>query len=365
MSPHLFTKQEKIAVTSIAGIYLLRMLGLFMLLPIFSEYALSLQGATKSLMGITLGIYGLTQALFQIPFGFFSDRWGRRSVIAFGLFLFMIGSVIVACSSHLYGVTIGRALQGSGAIGSVLMVYLSDLTRESIRPRAMAYVGMVIGGSFVLALLLSPLLSSFFGVPVLFWGMAVTSAVALLVLYRGVPKANNHTRLLMADLPKQTHVLLQQKNYLGALLSVFLAHATLTALFLFLPKWIASHGFTNRYAWQFYVPVFLVSFSVAMKIIRWTEKQQRLKTALMYALIGGGLSVLCLLFGHQNIIGLFLGAIGFFMAFGLLEAGLPAFVSTIVHTSIKGTAMGIYATLQFLGIFAGGCFGGALLNVVS
>ena len=356
------SSQEKMAACSIASIFLLRMLGLFMLLPIFREYAVTLQGATKPIMGITLGIYGLTQALFQIPFGFFSDRWGRRVVIAWGLGLFIAGSVVVAQSTHLYGVAIGRALQGAGAIGSVLMVYLNDLTREEMRPRAMALVGMVIGLSFVLALLLAPLLSSYWGVPALFWGMAAGGIVALLILYRGLPAQPNAGRLMMSDLPQQTSTLFREKAYLGALGAVFLAHAALTALFLFLPKWIQQYGFTDRHAWQFYIPVFVVGFSGAMQIIRWTEKRRQLKKTLYYSLIGGALALLCLMFGHGHMVGLFTGATAFFMAFGLLEAGLPAFVSTIVGKSIKGTAMGIYATLQFLGIFFGGVAGGFLLG---
>jgi MFS family permease len=361
VSVNTFTTQEKMAVWGIGGIFLLRMLGLFMLLPIFREYAVTLQGVTKPLMGITLGIYGLTQASFQIPFGFFSDRWGRRAVIGWGLVLFIVGSIIVAQSTHLYGVTIGRALQGVGAIGSVLMVYLSDLTREIVRPRAMAWVGMLIGISFVLALLLAPLLSSYWGVSTLFWGMAAAGIIALLILYRGLPDAPNATRLMMSDLPRQGRILFKQKPFLGALLAVFLAHGMLTALFLFLPQWIQEQGFTGRQSWHFYLPVFFIGFSGAMHIIRWTEKTQRLQKTMWISLLSASLMLLLLLIGHQHMPALYLGATGFFMAFGLLEAGLPAFVSTIVDRSIKGTAMGIYASLQFLGIFFGGLAAGLLL----
>jgi predicted MFS family arabinose efflux permease len=332
-----------------------------MLLPVFREYAVTLQGVTKPLMGVTLGIYGLTQAVFQIPFGFLSDRWGRRTVIAWGLLLFIAGSVIVAQSTHLYGVTLGRALQGTGAIGSVLMVYLSDLTREVVRPRAMAWVGVVIGISFVLALLLAPLLSSYWGVSALFWGMGGAGIVALGILYRALPNPPNAARLMMCDLRKQGAVLFKQKIFLGALLAVFLVHSALTALFLFLPQWIQQQGFTGRQSWQFYMPVFLIGFSGAMQIIRWTEKRKQLQKTLQLSFLWGAMMLLLLIVGHDSVIGLYVGATGFFMAFGSLEAGLPAFVSSIVNKSIKGTAMGIYATLQFLGIFFGGVVGGFLL----
>jgi predicted MFS family arabinose efflux permease len=349
------------AVYSIASIFLLRMLGLFMLLPIFREYAMTLQGVSKPLMGITIGIYGLTQAVFQIPFGFFSDRWGRRAVITWGLFLFIAGSIVVAQSTHLYGVTMGRALQGTGAIGSVLMVYLSDLIREVVRPRAMAWVGMVIGISFVLALMLAPLLSSYWGVPALFWGMGAAGIVALLILYRGLPNSSHASRLMMSDLRKQGVILFKQRAYLGALLAIFFLHSALTALFLFLPQWIQQHGFTDRQSWHFYLPVFLIGFSGAMQIIRWTEKKQQLQKTVQRSMLWGALMLLLLAIGHDYRVGLWLGTTGFFMAFGFLEAGLPAFVSTIVDKSIKGTAMGIYATSQFLGIFFGGLVGGLLL----
>jgi MFS family permease len=362
VSRHPFTIQEKIAVWGIASIFLLRMLGLFMLLPIFREYAMTLQGVSTSLMGITLGIYGLTQAIFQIPFGFFSDRWGRRTVIAWGLLLFITGSILVAQSTHVYGIALGRALQGTGAIGSVLMVYLSDLTREVVRPRAMAWVGMIIGLSFVLAFVLAPLLGSYWGVPALFWGMGLAGIGALCILYYALPNPPNTTCLMMSDLRKQGIVLFKQKAFLGALFAVFLAHSVLTTLFLFLPQWIQQQGFTGGKSWQFYTPVFLISFSAAMKIIRWTEKRQQLQKTLQLSLIWGAIMLLLLVIGHDSAVGLFVGATGFFMAFGLLEAGLPAFISNVVNRSIRGTAMGIYATLQFLGIFFGGIVGGFLLN---
>lgn len=364
LSKSSFNSQELAAVRGISAIFMLRMLGLFALLPIFRDYAPSLAGTTPQWIGFTLGVYGLTQALFQIPCGLLSDRWGRRPVIALGLLLFILGSVVVALSTHIYGVAIGRALQGMGAIGAVLMVFLSDLTREEVCPRAMAWVGMGIGVSFVLAMLLAPPLSLYLGVPGLFWGMSVAGGLALLFLYRALPIPAHRPPLMMADLRPQAVQLFKNKAFLWPLLGVFILHAGLTGLFVFLPSWIAEHGFTKSQSWQFYLPVFFLGFVGTMRLLRLSEKNGLLGKMLAFSMIFFAASVGLLTLCHAFYLGLFLCSVLFFASFSLLEAGLPAWVSRVVDKKIKGTAMGIYATAQFLGIFAGGLLAGYLASII-
>jgi len=361
-----FTTTERKVIAGIAGIFALRMMGLFLILPLFRQYAAELAGHTPTLMGWALGAYGLTQACFQIPFGFLSDRFGRKPLITLGLLLFLLGSVVLALSEQIQAVIVGRALQGMGAIGAVLTASLTDFTRSEVRPRAMAWLGMSIGLSFVGAMLLGPLLSTWLSVPQLFWGMGLASLLALGLIWR-MPRFSRPVggeSGLLPLLRGQALSLSRSGGFLMALAGVFLIHASLTLLFLFLPSWLADFGFVQAKTWQFYVPVFLLSFAGTMKVIRITEKKGRLGTVLGFAMLILSLSLPSLVFTRLHYLALFLNITLYFMAFSFLEAGLPAWITQQVPTQIKGTAMGIYTSAQFLGIFVGGVLGGLLLQAL-
>lgn len=356
------TITEKRAVTSLSLIMALRLIGLFMIVPIFSLYAKQLSGATPLLIGVALGIYGITQALLQIPFGLLSDHIGRRRIITLGLLLFALGSMIAALSSSIYGVILGRALQGGGAIGSALMALIADLTREEQRTKAMAISGMSIGLSFALAIVIGPLLAQWLPIQNLFWLAFAFSLLAILILYAWSPKPPS-----LVSQPetgselKRFLTLLKNPDLLRLNSGIFFLHAIFTASFVALPISFHSNlGWEGREQWKLYLPILFFAFAFSLIFIAIAEKQRRVKTYFL-----GGILILAL---AEIFLGLFphsltLTAVGlcfFFTAFSLLEAFLPSLVSRTAPAARKGTAMGLYSCSQFLGVFAGGILGGWL-----
>lgn len=359
------TRNEIQAVFALGGIFACRMLGLFMVLPVFSLYAQHLPDATPLLIGLALGGYGLTQALFQLPFGMWSDIVDRKKVITVGLVIFALGSCVAGFSHSIYGILCGRALQGVGAIGSTIIALSADLTAPHDRPKAMGIIGATIGLSFVLALILGPLLSHWLSVPGLFLLTGVMTLLSLIILWCCVPNSQGtHSDHSIA--PANTKTI---KNLLanGALLrlnaSILISHAILTALFVALPLRLSRQlGLAGAQQWQLYLPVFLIAALIIgglLRRLRATAQQAR------YFRVCVGLITLSLLafcWQAQSLwsIGLCLGV--FFIAFTLLEALLPAMVSTLAPSTLRGTAIGIYSSCQFFGIFCGGLLGGWLLG---
>ncbi len=356
------TATEKRAVTALSLIMALRLIGLFMIVPIFSLYAKQLSGATPLLIGIALGIYGITQAFLQIPFGLLSDRIGRRRIILLGLLLFALGSMIAALSSSIYGVILGRALQGGGAIGSALMALIADLTREEQRTKAMAISGMTIGLSFALAIIVGPLLAQWLPIQNLFWLAFIFSGLAIFILYTWAPKPPRLA--LQPDTEpelKRFLALLKNPDLLRLNSGIFFLHAIFMASFVALPISFNSYlGWQGQEQWKLYLPILLIAFALSLVFIVLAEKQRRVKPYFL-----GSIFVLAL---AELFLGLFpwsllLSAAGlccFFTAFSLLEAFLPSLVSRTAPAARKGTAMGLYSCSQFLGVFAGGVFGGWL-----
>ena len=355
------TWAERRAAIGLAGIIALRTLGLFLIMPVFAIYAGELAGATPLLIGLAIGAYGLTQALLQIPFGVLSDRIGRKPVIYAGLALFAVGSALAASSDQILLVIIGRAIQGSGAIAAVVMALTADLTREAVRIRAMAGIGVSVGLSFALALVLGPALAHWIGLDGLFWLTAGFAIVGIGVLAWVVPDAR--LPIVKRDaqpVPGQIWRVLRQPDLLRLDLSAFLLHAIMTSLFLVLPLALVAAGLAPARHWQVYLPVLLVALSLMVPLILLAERPGRTKAVLITAVLALGATLLGLLAWHATLLALAGWLAILFTLFHLLEGVLPSLASKRVPSALKGTAMGVYAMFQFSGVFIGGLVGGWL-----
>jgi MFS family permease len=350
---------EKRAAFGLAAIYGLRMLGLFLILPVFALYAEELPEATPVLIGLAVGIYGLTQALLQIPFGLLSDRIGRKPVILGGLVLFALGSVIAASAEDIVWVIVGRAIQGSGAISAAVMALAADLTRESHRTKAMALVGMTIGLSFAVSLMAGPALNAWIGVPGIFWltALLALSGIATVVLIVPTPVRQSVHRDAEA-VPALLGRVLRDGQLLRLDYGIFSLHLLLTALFLGVPLALRDAGLApSQHTWL-YLPVLVLSLVAMVPFILQAERGDRFRGVFLGSI---GLLAVAQLLIHQalgNIWALAAAIWMFFTAVNLLEALLPSMVSRLAPADAKGSAMGVYSTSQFTGAFVGGLSGG-------
>ena len=355
------TSTERRASFSLAAILALRMLGLFMILPVFALYANQLHNATPALIGLAMGIYGLTQGLFQIPFGMLSDHIGRRKIIALGLVIFILGSIICALSDSIFHMIIGRALQGVGAVGSTIIAMVADLTRAEQRTKAMAISGMTIGASFALAMILGPLFANWIN---LFWLATLFGAIAIVLLYSWVPTPTKPIWHADAE-PEVTQfgTLLKEPELLRLNVGIFILHAVLTASFVILPLSLQNlAGLQGNQQWMMYLPTLIIAFLLSIPFIILAEKQKRQKTYFLGAIATLGCAELLLWIFANNLLISAVSLLLFFAAFSLLEAFLPSLISRSAPPSRKGTALGIYSCFQFLGIFVGGSLGGWLFG---
>lgn len=357
------TSDERRATSALASIYALRMLGLFLILPVFSTYALgNLAGATPILIGLAIGAYGLSQAVLQIPFGMLSDRFGRKPIIIIGLLIFALGSVVAAMSDSITGVIIGRALQGAGAIAAAVMALVADLTREEQRTKAMATIGMTIGLSFAFALVAGPILNSWIGVPGIFWATAVLAIAGIGVLKLWVPQPvlSRFHRDTQA-VPGKFKDILADPQLMRLNAGILALHMILIASFVVLPLALRDQaGLASDHHWQVYLPVLLLGMLAMVPLIIIAEKKRRMKEVFVGSILLLGLAELGLWMGHHSIIGIGFALFLFFAAFNTLEASLPSLISKAAPPDSKGTAMGVYSTAQFLGAFIGGSMGGWL-----
>jgi len=358
------TGSERRAALSLAGIFSLRMLGLFMIYPVFALWAKQLPDATEFTIGLALGVYGLTQALFQIPLGFLSDRVGRKRIITAGLLLFAIGSVVAALSHSIYGIIFGRLLQGAGAVGSATLALAADLTREENRTKAMAIIGMTIGASFSLALVTGPILNRWIGVPGIFWLTAVLALLGIGVLYTLVPKPLvSRVHGEAEPVPALFKRVLTDRELLRFDFGIFVQHAILTASFLSVPFLLEQSGVTLHDQWFVYLPVLVVSVIFMVPLIIMAERG-RMKPIFLASVATLGVSQLLLLLGYGGLPVVIGALLAFFTAFNLLEASLPSLISRVAPAEAKGTALGIYSSSQFFGIFVGGALGGWLQGIL-
>ncbi len=353
---------ERRAVGGLAGIYALRMLGLFLILPVFVLYAGVLEGQTPFLIGLALGVYGLTQAIFQIPLGMLSDRLGRKPIIATGLLIFCVGSVIAAMADSIGGVIAGRSLQGAGAIAAAVLAMAADLTRDEQRTKVMMLIGVTIGGAFVVSLLLGPVLNDIIGVPGIFWLTAVLALVGIGALYAWVPTPVRSTRHVDAQpIPAQFIDVLTDTRLIRLDVGIFILHSVLTALFVVVPiALVENAGLPSDQHWRIYLPVMLLSVLVVFPAIALGERIRRVRHFFAGAVLILTVSEGVLLQGYQSLFPIAAGLFLFFVAFNFLEAALPSLISKTAPGNFRGTAIGVYSTFEFLGAFVGGAVSGWL-----
>ncbi len=350
---------ERRAVAALAAIYAVRLLGLFLLLPVLALYAGSMPGGTPLLAGLAVGAYGLTQAVMQIPFGAWSDRVGRKPLIVVGLLLHIAGSAMGALAGTAAALVAARVVQGLGAVSGPVTAFLADLTRRESRTRAMFVIGMSIGASFVISLVAGPLVAAGIGVSGVFWLIGALGVAALgLVLFvlpaerpaaERASRGNWRTALTGALAP----------HYAG----VFMLHLTLTAAFIAVPHVLRDvHGIEPARHWVFYLGVFLASVALTVPLVLWSERQRTPARAMLIGGAGLATALAALIWAQAHFDALLAALVVFFGAFNFLEARLPAALTEAAGESGRGAALGVFATCQFAGAFAGGVLGGALLG---
>lgn len=358
------TALEKRSISGLSGIFALRMLGLFMILPVFSLTANQYSGATPILIGIAIGAYGLTQALLQIPFGMLSDRIGRKRVITIGLLLFAVGSIVAATADSIYMVIVGRLLQGSGAIAAAIMALTADLTRDEHRTKAMASIGISIGLSFSIALASGAALEHWIGLSGIFWATAALSLVGIIVLHLWVPTPKrivNHRDL--EPVPQQFMNVFQNADIMRMVFSIMLLHSLLTISFFALPIALYEHaGLAKSQHALAYLPILILAFISMVPFIIIAEKYRKMKPVFIGAIITLGIAELGWSVLSTSLAGMLFCLWLFFTAFNILEASLPSLMSKLSPLANKGTAMGVYSSAQFIGAFIGGASGGLIYS---
>jgi len=351
------------ASIGLASIYGLRMLGMFLILPVFAVYAEHLPGGkSHTLIGIALGMYGLTQAILQLPFGMASDHFGRKRVIYFGLLLFALGSFIAASAHDIYMVIFGRAIQGAGAISAAVTALLADLTREEHRTKAMAVIGMTIGLTFALSLVLGPALYHLIDIPGIFAMTGVLALLAIVVVKTAVPDPrHSHFHSDAEAAPAKLRDVLRNRELVRLNFGIFALHAVQMSMFVVVPFALKqTGGIDANHHWQVYLPVMVISFLFMVPPIIYGEKKARLKEVFIASVALMLAAQLAFITAIQYFWGIFIALSVYFVAFNILEASLPSIISKIAPAGSKGTAIGVYNTFQSLGFFVGGAMGGLL-----
>ena len=351
---------ERLCALKVSLIMSVRMLGLFMLFPVMSVYAGDYDSSTPFLIGIAIGIYGLTQALLQIPFGYLSDRFGRKPILIIGLLIFLLGSIIAANASNIIFIVIGRALQGGGAISAVLMAFLADSISEDNRAKANAFVGFQIGVAFMLSLIIGPIITSRIGLSGLFWVIGLLSIIAMLIVFSlQHSRPVNYYRLSFGAFKETLTSELVALDF-----SVFSLHLILASGFIVMPLLIMENQIVSMIDnWQLYLPAVLLSFVGMVPLIIVSEKFKKTKHILLLSIFLLIISQIIFFTSNLNFLVFLLTLTIFFIAFNTVEAILPSLLSRTASPSKRGLAMGIFSTSQFLGTFIGGAIGGLIYDI--
>ena len=351
---------EKLLALKVSLIMSVRMLGLFMLFPVMSVYAVDYDSSTPFLIGMAIGVYGLTQALLQIPFGYLSDRFGRKPILIIGLLIFLLGSVVAANASNIIFVIIGRALQGGGAISAVLMAFLADSILEDNRAKANAFVGFQIGVAFMLSLIIGPIITSRIGLSGLFWVIGFLSIIAMLiVLSLKHSKPVNYYQLSFGAFKE-----ILTRDLVALDFSVFSLHLILASGFIVMPILIIENQIVSMIDnWQLYLPAVLLSFIGMIPLIIISERYKKTKYILLLSVFLLIISQIIFFTSSLNFSVFLLTLTIFFVAFNTIEAILPSLLSRTASASKRGLAMGIFSTSQFLGTFIGGAIGGLIYDI--
>lgn len=363
MSPdYRMSPMELRSSMALSLILFLRMLGLFLILPVFALYAEDLGDATPTLVGLALGSYGLTQALLQIPFGMISDRLGRKPVIVAGLLIFVAGSIIAGLGDSIYTVILGRALQGAGAIAAAVIALAADLTRDNQRSKTMAMIGISVGVAISIAFVGAPILNTYIGVPGLFFMAAGLALLAIIVLLGLVPTPE---KIQVSSAPGHTDNrllnVLTNPVLLQLYIGIFVLHMLIMTTFVVLPLSLRDiAGLATAQHWHVYLPVLLISALLMMPCIIISERYNKAILIFIMAIGLLALSQFGLYGWHYTVMQITISMTLFFLAFNYLEAMLPSLISRVAPAQDKGTALGVYYTSQFIGIFLGGVTGGAI-----
>ena len=355
---------EKRAILGVGGIFALRMIGLFMIVPVFSVYGDNYAHATPFLIGLAVGIYGLGQAIFQIPMSLAADKFPRKPIIFLGLILFAIGGMIAANATDIYEVIIGRALAGSGAVSAVLMALLADVTREEMRTKAMATMGLTIATSIMLAFAFGPLLVGTLGISGLFWLTSGFAILAILLLFFvPTPLRVLKHNLDNKSIGQQLATVLKIGDLNRLHIGIFALHLTMTAIFVILPHQLNEvMGLSVRQQGLVYLPLLFIGFAVAIPFIIIAEKKRKMRQVFLGAIALMTAALALLAIGSQVGVGIIFGLLLYFMGFNLLEATIPSWISKRAPVANKATAMGLNSSSQFFGAFVGGAMGGLLLS---
>jgi len=357
------TTLERRAVFSLAGIFGLRIFGLFLILPVFALYATGLEQATPFLIGLTLGAYGLTQAILQIPFGVLSDRWDRKKAIILGLLIFALGSIIAGLADSIYGVLAGRLVQGAGAISAAVIALLADLTREEQRTKAMAVIGVGIGFIFMASMMLGPVFEQWVGVKGIFFLTAVASILAIPVLLRITPEPKRLRHAQSAHTIRlQIVQVVRNPQLLQLDFGIFALHAVLTSIFVVIPFTLVDLGGLEKPEhWKVYSSVMVLGVIGMLPFIAVSHQREKTRGAMQLAVLLLSIALFVMLFSvYTSWWGLLVGLVLFFTGFNTLEATLPSLITRVAPIANKGTATGVYNSSQFLGVFVGGALSGWL-----